>query len=165
MGEVAEILKAAHEIFNTIEKNGDVPITVDTRGLRMAYAVPRGLENTAADSYAPWYDAELRQVFYKDSAIVQSVLAEIQLILTWRYSQAQQYIIEAYLTKNLISIDPTVRVAIRVRFDNPQPYDTVLEAYEIPFRIEVDFRPVGAHSTTIYRGRIRADGAGMFDQI
>jgi hypothetical protein len=161
MGEVADILKAVHEIFD----NGDVPVTVDERGLGMAYAVPRGLESTVVDTYAPWYDAEMRQVFYKDSAIVQSVLAEIQLILTWRYSQAQQYIIEAYLTKNIISIDPTVSVAIRVRFDNPRPYNTELEAYEIPFVVEVDFRPVGSRSTTIYRGTMRADGTGSFDQV
>jgi hypothetical protein len=161
MGEVADILKAAHEIFN----DGEVPITVDAHGLGMAYAVPRGLESTVVDTYGPWYDAELRQVFYKDSAFFRSVLAEIQLILTWRYSQAQQYIIEAYLTKNVIAIDPTVSVAIRVRFDNPQLYDTVLEAYEIPFVVEVDFRPIGSNSTSIYRGTFRADGTGTFTQV
>jgi len=161
MGDVAEILKAVHEIF----ADGDVTVNVDSRGLGMAYAVPRGLENTVVDTYAPWYDAEMKQVFYKDSAIFRSVLAEIQLILTWRYSQAQQYIIEAYLTKNVISIDPTVKVAIRVRFDNPRPYDTVLEAYEIPFLVEVDFKPVGSDSTTVYRGVIRANGTGTFEQL
>jgi hypothetical protein len=82
VGEVADVLKAAHEIFN----DGDVEIIVDSRGLGMAYAVPSGLESTVVDTYAPWYDAELRQVFYKESSVVQSVLAEIQLILTWRYS-------------------------------------------------------------------------------
>ena len=161
MGEVAEILKAAHEIFN----NGEVRMSVDARGLGMAYAVPRGLEGTVVDTYAPWYDAEMRQVFYKKSAIVGSVVAEIQLVLSWRHSQAQQYIIEAYLTKNVISLDPTVRVSIRVRFDNPRPYDTDLEAYEIPFTVEVDYRPVGSSSTAIYRGSIRADGTGTFNQL
>lgn len=161
MSEVADILKAVHEIFN----DGGVAITVDSRGLGMAYAIPDGQEKTVVDSYAPWYDAEMRQVFYKDSSVFQSVLAEIQLILTWRYSQAQQYIIEAYLTKNVISIDPTAEIAIRVRFDNPRPYDTVLEAYEIPFFITVDFDPVGSNSTTNYRGVMRANGTGTFEQL
>ena len=161
MSEVADILKSVHEIFN----DGDVAITVDSRGLGMAYAIPAGLETTVVDTYAPWYDAEMRQVFYKDSSVFQSVLAEVQLILTWRYSQAQQYIIEAYLTKNVISIDPTVSIAIRVRFDNPRPYDTLLEAYEIPFLITVDFDPVGSNSTTNYRGVIRANGTGTFEQL
>ena len=160
MGDTADILKATHEIFN----GGDVAVTVDERGLGMAYAVPRGLEDTVIDSYGPWHDAEMKQVFYRDSAIVQSVLAEIQLIMSWRYSVAQQYIVETYLTSNVISIDPTVTVKIRVRFDNPQLYDFDLEAYEIPFWIEVYFDPIGSDSTTIYRGVIRADGTGTFDQ-
>lgn len=161
MGEVADILKATHEIFD----GGNVTVTVDERGLGMAYAVPRGLESTTIDTYGPWHEAEMRQVFYKDSAIVQSVLAEIQLIMSWRYSEARQYIIEANLTNNVISMDPTVNVKIRVHFDNPHQYDTNLEAYEIPFRIEVNFDPfVGGHSTTLYRGVIRADGTGTFEQ-
>jgi hypothetical protein len=161
MSEVADILKAAHEIFN----DGDVAVTVDSRGLGMAYAIPAGQEGTVVDTYAPWYDAEIKQVFYKESSIFGEVLAEIQLILTWRYSQAQQYIIEAYLTKNVISIDPTVSVAIRVRFDNPRLYDTILEAYEIPFFIAIDYDPIGSNSTTNYRGIIRADGTGTFEQL
>jgi hypothetical protein len=160
MGDAVEIIKAVHEIFN----NGDVPITVDSRGLGMAYAVPHGLEDTVIESYGPWSDAELRQVFYQESAIVRSVLAEVQLVLTWRCSQAQQYIVETYLTKRVISLDPTARLAIKVGFDNPTLYDTVLEAYEIPFSVEVDFRPVGSSSTAIYRGTIRADGTGNFNQ-
>lgn len=161
MGEVAEILKAVHEIFN----NGDVTVAVDQRGLGMAYAIPAGLENTVVDSYAPWYDAEMRQVFYKDSSVFQSVLAEIQLILTWRYSQAQQYIIDAYLMTNVISIDPTAGVAIKVDFKKPTLYDTVLEAYEIPFFITVKFDPVGSNSQTIYQGIMRANGTGTFEQL
>jgi len=160
MGDTADILKATHEIFN----GGDVAVTIDERGLGMAYAIPRGLENVVVDSYGPWHDAEMKQVFYKQSSIVGSVLAEIQLIMSWRYSDAEQYIIEAYLTNNIISLDPTVTVKIRVRFDNPQLYDYELEAYEIPFLVEVYFDPIGSNSTTIYRGVIRADGTGTFDQ-
>lgn len=161
MGEVADILKAAHDIFD----NGDVAMTVDERGLGMAYAIPRGTESTVVDAYGPWYEAEVRQVFYKDSAIVRSVLAEIQLIVSWRYSQNKRYIIEGYLTKNVISVDPTAGVKIKVRFDNPRQYDTELEAYEITFVVEVDFRPWGSASTTIYRGTMRADGTGTFEQL
>lgn len=161
MGEVADILKASHEIF----AGGDVTVTVDKRQLGMAYAIPKGSESTIIDTYGPWQSAEMKQVFYKDSAIVQSVLAEIQLIMSWRYSAAQQYIIEAYLTSNVISIDPAADVKIKVRFDNPQLYDYNIEAYEIPFQIEVNFDPVGGNSTTLYRGVTRADGTGTFDQI
>jgi hypothetical protein len=162
MGEVADILKATHEIFD----GGDVAVTLDERGLGMAYAVPRGLEGTVIDSYGPWHAAEIKQVFYKDSAIVQSVLAEIQFILSWRYSDGQQYIVDANLINNIISIDPTVNVKIRVHFDNPHQYESSLEAYEIPFRVEVNFVPkIGSNSTTIYRGAIRADGTGSFDQV
>jgi hypothetical protein len=162
MGEVADILKATHDFFD----GGNLSVSVDERGLGMAYAVPRGLESTAVDTYGPWHDAEMRQVFYRDSAIVQSVLAEIQLIMTWRYSEAQQYIIEAYLTNNVISMDPTVNVKMQVHFDNPHLYDTNLEAYEIPFRVEAKFEPlVGGKNTTNYRGVIRADGSGSFDIV
>lgn len=160
MGDTAEILKAAHEIFD----GGDLAVTVDERGLGMAYAIPRGLEDTVIESYGPWHEAEMKQVFYKHSSIVQSVLAEIQLIMSWRYSDAEQYIIEAYLTSKVISLDPTANAKIRVRFDNPQLYDYELEAYEIPFWVEVYFDPVGSDSTTIYRGVIRADGTGTFDE-
>ena len=160
MGDTADILKATHDIFN----GGDVTVTLDERGLGMAYAIPRGTEDTVIESYGPWHAAELTQVFYKDSSIFQSILAEIQLIMSWRYSDAEQYIVEAYLTSNVISLDPTANVKIQVRFDNPQLYDFALEAYEIPFQIEVYFDPVGSDSTTIYQGIIRADGTGTFDQ-
>ncbi len=160
MGEVADIIKAVHEVYN----GGQVDVTVDGRNLGMAYAIPRGLEGTVVETYGPWREAEVKQVFYKESAIVGSVLAEIQMILTWRCSAASQYIIEAYLSNNVISIDPTVNVKIRVRFDQPQLYDTDLEAYMIPFWVEVEFRPIGSSSTTIYRGTIRADGSGTFVQ-
>jgi hypothetical protein len=160
MSEIADILKAAHEIFN----DGDVTVSVDSRNLGMAYAIPRGLEDTVVESYGPWYDTEMKQVFYKESSIVRSVLAEIQLILTWRYSNSQQYIIEAYLTKNVITIDPTASVSIRVRFDSPRPYGDTLEAYQIPFVVEVNFDPVGGNTTTIYRGVMRTDGTGTFEE-
>jgi hypothetical protein len=158
MGDVADIIKAAHEIFD----NGDVPITVDERSLGMAYAIPNGTERTVVDAYSPWHEAEMRQVFYRESSVFGEPLAEIQLIMTWKYSEAQQYIIEAYLMKKLLTLDPTVNVKIGVRFDNPQLYDQELEAYEIPFTVTVDYHAVGATNTGIYRGKIRADGTGSF---
>jgi hypothetical protein len=132
----------------------------------MAYAIPKGTEGSVADSYGPWHNAEVKQVFYKDSSIVQAVLCEIQMILSWRYSEAQQYIIDANLSNNVIALDPTADVKMKVHFDNPSNYGGEgLEAYEIPFRVEVAWDPVGTNSTTIYRGTMRADGTGTFNQI
>ncbi|MFB7620593.1 hypothetical protein [Kitasatospora sp. NPDC056181] len=158
---MADIIKAAHDIFN----NGDVPVTVDARGLGMAYAIPSGSDGTVVDTYAPWHSAEQKQVFFRQSSVLGEVLAEIQLLLTWKYSEAQQYIIEAFLAPNLLALDSTVNVKIGVRFDNPQLYDTQLEAYEIPITVTVDCSAIGAHNTEIFRGTIRADGNGSFDRI
>jgi hypothetical protein len=160
MGEVAEILKTAYEVFRA---NEDVPINVDSQNLGMAYAIPKGTEGTVVDSYGPWTDREIRQVFYRQSSIVGSVLAEIQLIMSWRVSSANQYIIEANLDKKVISLDPTVSVSINVHFNQPNPIANPLEAYEIPFNVSVDFRPVGPNETAILKGVIRADGTASFD--
>lgn len=74
-------------------------ITVDNRGLGMAYAVPKGTEDSVVDDYGPWQNADVKQVFYQQSSIMYSLLAEIQLIISWRYNASQQYIIEAILDK------------------------------------------------------------------
>ena len=93
------------------------------------------------------------------------MLAEIQMILSWRFSDARQYnIIDANLDKNVLSLDPTVSVSITVRFSQPSLFDTALEAYEIPFTVSVDFRPIGDNKTVLFRGSIRADGSGSFDR-
>jgi hypothetical protein len=160
MGDAAEILKTAYEIFNGGEP---VPIDLVAPGLGMAYAIPRSTEATVVDGYGPWHSSEVKQVFYKESSIVGAVLAEIQLIMSWRYSEARQYIIEAYLDKKVIALDPTADVAIRVRFNQPSMYDDALEAYEIPFVVDVEFDPVGGDSSARYVGVIRADGSGSFD--
>lgn len=162
MGEVADILKATHDILD----GGEATVTVDARGLGMAYAIPRGSESTVVDTYGPWYEAEMRQVFYKESSIVGSVMAEIQMVMSWRYSQAKQYIIDTSFINNVISLDPTVTIKTKVHFDNPQLYDFDLEAYKIPFRVEVTFDPTfGSTETGIYRGEIRADGGGSFNTL
>lgn len=160
MGELAELLKNSYEIFRG---NEGVVVTQREGHLGMAYAIPRGTEDTVVDTYGPWDAAELKQVFYEQSFLVNSVLAEIQLIMSWKISQARQYIIEAYLEKRVISLDPTVSVSISVRFDQPQNYDGVLEAYRIPFVVEVDFRPVGSNKTVLFAGELRADGTGTFE--
>jgi hypothetical protein len=161
MGEVVEIIKTVHDILKV---NEDVPITLDARGLGMAYAIPRGSE-TNVDTFGPWHSAEVKQVFYKQSSVVGSVLAEIQLIMSWRFSEAQQYIIDANLDKNVITIDPTVSVSISVRFNQPTMFDRDLEAYEIPFSVNVDYRPVGSNSISLFRGTIRASGQGSFNAV
>ncbi|AVO59529.1 hypothetical protein [Pseudomonas chlororaphis] len=160
MGKVADILKTVHEIFN----DGDVAVQLDAHGLGMAYAIPKGEEDRVVEIYGPWHDSDVKQVFYQESALVRSVLAEFQLIIRWRYSEAQQYIIEVYFTNHVIVLDPTASAKVRIRFDNPRPYDFELEAYEIPFFVEVIFDPVGGNSTTNYNGVIRADGTGRFDR-
>lgn len=161
MSEVAEILKVVHDVFD----GGELTVSVDERNLGMAYAIPRGLETTVIDTYGPWHDADVKQVFYRDSSIVRSVLAEIQMIISWRYSEASQYIVEAYFKNNVIALDPTVTMKIKIRFDQPRLCDRDLEAYEIPFNVEVDYRPIGTHSVTLYRGVIRADGTGAFEEL
>lgn len=161
MSDIAEIMKTAHDIFD----GSPLTVEVDERGLGMAYAIPKGSEESVIDIYGPWHDAEIRQVFYKESSLLGAVLAEIQMILSWRYSAAQQYIIEAYLTPRVLSMDPTTSVKINVRFDNPQNYDFNLEAYEIPFHVHVSYDPIGEDSSTLYRGAIRADGTGSFVEV
>lgn len=163
MSEVAEIVKTVYEI---VKVNEDIPITVENPKLGMAYAIPKGTEGTVVDDYAPWQSTDVKQVFYKQSSIVYSVLAEIQLIMSWRCSSSQQYIIEAYLDKNVISIDPTVSISISVRFNQPNLVSNGgLEAYEIPFQVSVDFRPIGDNSVTIFKGVMRADGSGEFVSV
>jgi hypothetical protein len=160
MSEVAEIVKTVHDI---IKVNEDIPVVVENSKLGMAYAIPKGTEDTVIETYSPWQRAEVKQVFFRQSSFLGSVLAEIQLIMSWNYSGAKQYIVEAYLDRNVISIDPTASVSISVRFDQPRPMtQDPLEAYEIPFQVTVDFRPVGDNSITIFHGIIRADGTGHF---
>jgi hypothetical protein len=161
MGAAAELVKTAYEVFRS---NEDVPISVEARKLGMAYAIPHGTEDTVVNDYGPWHGVELRQVFYEQSSLVGSVLAEIQLIMAWRFSEARQYIIEAYLDKKVLSLDPTVSVSMDVRFSQPNSYDSGLEAYEIPFVVNVDFRPIGDRKTVRYTGVLRADGTGTFDR-
>jgi hypothetical protein len=147
--------------FEVLKESGDVKINVDSRGLGMAYAIPQG-EPGVVDNYGPWTDAEVKQVFYQQSSILGEVLAEIQLILSWRYSAAQQYIIEANLDKNAV-ISPGVQVDISVRFGQPSIYDNDLEAYCIPFHVEIKFKPlIGDTQIFNSKGQIRADGTGTF---
>ncbi len=160
MSEIAEIVKTVHDI---IKVNEDVPVIVEESRLGMAYAIPKGMEGTAVESLGPWERAEVKQVFFRQSSFLGSVLAEIQLIMSWRFNASKQYIIEAFLDKNIFSIDPTASVSISVRFNQPtlRP-DDPLESYEIPFQVSVDFRPIGENSITIFHGVIRADGTGDF---
>ena len=159
MGDIAEIVKTLHEV---LAGNADVPVAEESKRLGMAYAIPAGTENTVIDSYAPWNDAIVRQVFYRETAL-GAVSAEIQLLMSWQYSAAQQYIVNAYLDKNVISIDPTVSASISVRFDHPRPYNVEWEAYEIPFAVTVQYDPIGSNETVVFRGGIRADGSGSLE--
>jgi hypothetical protein len=160
MSEVADIVKTVHEI---IKVNEDIPVVVENSKLGMAYAIPKGTEDSVIETYGPWQAAEVKQVFFRQSSLFGSVLAEIQMIMSWRYSAARQYIVEANLDKNVISIDPTASVSLSVRFSQPtQMPQEPLEAYEIPFQVTVDFRPVGDNSITIFHGIIRSDGTGDF---
>ncbi len=158
MGDIAEIVKTLHEV---LAGNANVPVTEEAKRLGMAYAIPAGTEDTIVDSYAPWHDAVIRQVFYRETAL-GAVSAEIQMIMSWQYSEAQQYIVNAYLDKNVKAIDPTVSASMSVRFDQPRPYDTDLEAYEIPFTVTVEYDPIGSNESVLFKGTIRADGAGTF---
>jgi hypothetical protein len=92
-------------------------------------------------------------------------MAEVQFFMSWRISAARQYIIEAFLDKNIITLDPTVGLKIRVRFGNPSLFDSDLEAYEIPFIVEVEFNPFLGSSSALYRGVIRADGTSTFREV
>jgi hypothetical protein len=160
-------MAVAETILNTIFKifeSGDLQVTVDSRNLGMAYAIPKDSEQTVVQDFGPWTPCEVKQVFFRQSAL-GSPLVEIQLILSWRASTAQQYIVEAFLDKNVITLDPTVSLAIAVRFNQPELFDTDLEAFLIPFQVEVTFKPLGGlggTETRISKGTIRADGTGLF---
>jgi hypothetical protein len=159
MSDTADLVKTAFEVF---AGQAAVPVEVPQPGLGLVYAIPRGSEQTAPDDYGPWTPADVKQVFYRESSVVGSVLAEIQMVVRWRYSAAQQYIINVGFDSNVISLDPTTDVNIKVEFDTPTQYDGELEAYLIPFHVTVLFDPVGGSSTTVFHGLIRADGTGEF---
>lgn len=158
MGDIAEIVKVAHEV---LAGNADVPLAEETTRLGMAYAIPAGTQDTVIDGYAPWHNAVVRQVFYRET-MLGAVSAEIQMIMSWRYSESRQYIISAYLDKQIKSIDPTVSISLRVRFDQPIPYDAEYEAYEIPFHVTLDYDPLGSNESVLFSGSVRADGEGTF---
>lgn len=160
MSEVAEILKTVHDIFD----NGEVSVVVDERKLGMAYAVPRGLETTAVETFGPWQRGEVRQVFFKPG-LLGAPMAEVQFILSWRFSAARQYVVDAFMDKKIISIDPTAGLKITVRFNSPSMFESPLEAYEIPFAVEVIFNPLFGSSSALYRGVIRADGTSEFTEV
>jgi hypothetical protein len=157
MGDAAEIIKSVHELF----KGSDVPIQVDERRLGMAYAVPRGTEDTVVESYGPWHEAELTQTFGAESTPFGTTLVDMDVIVTWRYSDARQYIVDVYVDKRIRALAPTVDLAITARVSRPQLYDSNLEAYEIPFRIEISYRPLGTVTNAVLTGVVRADGSGM----
>lgn len=148
-------------IFTLMSTDSDVDVKVDNRGLGMAYGIPSGTEQSAVNDYGPWSDASIKQVFYRQSAL-GSTLAEVQLILSWQCSSAQQYIINANLDKNVLTLDPTVNLGITVRFDQPELYDSELEAYRIRFTVEIKFNPLLGMETEVSQGYIQADGSGVF---
>lgn len=160
-------MSATETILNTVFKifdGGNVPIAVDSRNLGMAYAIPPGSEQSVVQDFGPWTPGELKQVFYRQGALGEA-LAEVQLVLTWRTSAAQQYIVEAFLDKNVINLDPTVRLSIAVRFNQPENIGGDLEAFQIPFQVEVTYKTLagfGATETRISRGVMRADATGEF---
>lgn len=149
-------------VFALVRNSQDVNIELDDRGLGMAYAIPKGSAETVVADYGPWKDADIKQVFYQQSDLVFEPLADIQLILNWRYSEAHQYIVDATLEKRG-NIAMGCKLSIKVRFKQPDIYDHELDAYVIPFTVEVDFSPpIG--NTRFFRssGFIRADGTGNF---
>ncbi len=162
MSEVADIVKTAYEIF---KDNQNVEIKVANPSLGMAYAIPKGSESTVFDDYGPWLSAEMKNVFYRQSAL-GAVMAEIQLILSWKYSQAKQYIVEVYLDKNIIgSLDTTHHTSIDVRFEHPQQIGNDIDEYKIPFLITVNFGNFLGAEDEIYKGEMRADGTGTFELV
>ncbi|MEV7558947.1 hypothetical protein [Streptomyces sp. NPDC089795] len=156
MGDLADIIKETHEIFK-----GSTALTVSSSGLGMAYAIPQGSEDTVVDTFGPWKKAEQRQVFFRET-LLGAVAAEIQFILSWKCSAAEQYIFGVEIIPKKLSLDPTVDLDIQVKFHHPEPYDFELEAYEIPFTITVEYNPIGGDETVIYRGTVRANGTGEF---
>lgn len=162
MSDVADIIKTTHEILHAGQ---DVPIVVDARNLGMAYAIPRGSDSTVAGDYSPWSPSEISGSFSRQSAVTGLDIVRIKLILSWRYSQAQQYIIDAFLDKEWVHRDPGADVSITVRFSQPTLYDVVLEAYQIPYIIDVYYAaPVGEANSSRYEGYIQADGEGTMRQ-
>lgn len=156
MGDLADILKATHEIFK-----GSTALSVSSNGLGMSYAIPKGSEDTVVDTFGPWKKAELRQVFYRET-LLGGVAAEIQFIMSWKYSAAEQYIFGVEVIPKKLGLDPTVDLDIKVQFHHPELYDFNLEAYEIPFTITVEYNPIGGGETVLYRGTVRANGTGEF---
>lgn len=159
MGEVAEVLKTVYEVLS---KSQSVPVQLDGRNLGMAYAIPRGLEQSAAESYSPWSENSVANTFIRHSSVFGEVLADLTLTMSWKTHEAQQYIINVNLDVQVNAVDPTTDVGVVVRFDQPTLYDTSLEAYEITYRVEVTYDPVGGFETAAFAGAIRADGSGTF---
>jgi hypothetical protein len=160
MAAVETILETIFKIF----ESGDLQVTVDSRNLGMAYAIPKDSEQSVVQDFGPWTPCEVKQVFFRQGAL-GAPMVEVQLILSWRVSAARQYIVEAFLDKNVITLDPTVKLAIAIRFNQPELFDADLEAFSIPFQVEVTFKPlggIGGTETRISKGAIRADGTGTF---
>ena len=159
---MSEIAALAQTLYKVFDGQAGVPVHVAEPMLGMAYAIPAGTEQTAAQDYAPWTPAEVKQVFYRETAL-GAVSAEVQMILRWRWSASGQYIINAAFAVNAIYLDPSVNVSIDVSFDTPTPYNTEWEAFEIPFHVSILFDPLLGSSTTALDGVIRADGTGAFE--
>jgi hypothetical protein len=160
MSTAETILSTAFKIFD----RGDVPVAMDARRLGMAYAIPRGSAPGAVQAFGPWTPGELSQVFVRQGALGEA-LVEVQLVLSWRASAARQYIVEAFLDKKIFNLDPTVRLAIAVRFSQPEDAGGEPRAFRIPFQVEVTSRApagFGATQTRISRGVMRADATGEF---
>jgi len=160
-------MSIAETILETVFKlfdGGDVAVTVDSRNLGMAYAIPSGQEQSVVEDFGPWTRCEMKQVFFRQGAL-GAPMAEVQFVLSWRVSAANQYIVEAFLDKNIITLDPTVGLALAIRFNQPELLDGDLESFKIPFQVEVTFKPlkgIGGTETRLSQGEIRADGTGSF---
>lgn len=162
MGDVADIIKTTYEILSGSQ---EVAVELDGRNLGMAYAVPKGMETTAAEIFSPWTENSVDNTFIRESAIFGTTLADITMTMSWKTHVAQQYIINAYLDVKVNGIDPTTDVSVKVRFDQPTLFDVELEAYQITYRVQVVFDPVGGMETAVYQGVIRADGFGTFRSV
>lgn len=162
VSEVAGIIKTTYDVLTNSQ---DVPVQLDSNNLGMAYAVPKGLEATAAATYSPWTENSVDNTFHANSSVFGETLVDIWMTLSWKTHEAQQYIINANLDKQVNYIDPTTSVSIKVRFDQPTLYDVEWEAYEISYNIELTYDPVGGFSTVRYAGSLRADGTGTFRQL
>ncbi|SRR6266403_1252755 len=161
---MADAVETILTTFFKIFDGGDVQFTVDSRNLGMAYAIPRGSEQSVVEDFGPWTECQEKQVFYRQGLLGET-LAEIQLVMSWRITPAKQYVVEVFLDKNIICLDPTVRLSIAVRFNQPEPTGDMLEAYVIPFQVEITYKSLqglGGTESKISRGVIRADGSGSF---